>query len=389
MTQVLGTIVLDDTGNLVITPTGGKFTFVATPVDPPPVDPPPPPPPPPPPTTTWRGAIIDRDELMALPTSGLAWDVLLSAAKAQKVDGANLSDMHNQHDVGTLAVALAGVRLGDDALISKAEACLMDAIGTEANGDSMDVGRSLAAYVFAADVLGIRSGPIYEWLASFATKRIPHDNTGIPMTFRARAWETGTNASCQVGLCSVALAVYLRDREWLEDNWNAFRRMCGDTSSPFQLKPNQFGDPWQWDINNRVGIQQTGKVINGLNVDGAIVDMGRSNPKPTTSLVYKSDMSLYPWVSYNALAWAGMVLHRQGYPAFTVGNQALMRAAIFLRRLARDYNQMGWWGQDKKEDSKWIAHVAYGLPLSEYPITLPVGPHDQVGWADWLYPNPL
>jgi len=342
-------------------------------------------------TGVRSGVILDRSELMALKTEGAAWNAVYSRAKSQTVDGANLSDMHMQHDVGTLAVALAGVRLGDAALIAKAEACLKDAIGTEANGDSMDVGRSLAAYVIAADILDIRSGPIFEWLSSFTTKKIPHDNTGVPMTFRQRAWETGTNASCQVGLCSVALAVYLRDKSWIEDNWNAFRRYCGDTTSPFQLKPNQFGDPWQMDLSQRVGIQRKDAVKNGLNIDGANVDMGRSNPSPKPTLSYDARMSLYPWVSLNGAIWAALILHRQGYPAFEIQDKAILRAVKFLRRLAKDYNQPGWWGQDKKEDVKWLAHVAYpnDLPLSEYPITLPVADHDQVGWSDWTHPTGL
>ncbi len=388
-------------GKLVIAGVDGTLELVTAappPVDPPPVDPPPPPPPPPPvdpPSTITRGVILDHAELMdpvTHPMTGNAWAAVLNQAKAQSIDGANLSDMHMQHDVGTLAVALAGVRLQDAALIAKAKACLTDAIGTEAGGDSMDVGRSLAAYVIAADTLGIRSGPIFDWLDSFRTKRIPHDNTGALMTIRDRAWETGTNASCQVGLCSVALAVYLRDAEWVRENWDAYRRICGDKTSPFVLKPNTFGDPWQADINNRVGIQPVGAVKNGLNIDGAYLDMGRSNPKPTTSLKYDARMSLYPWVSLNGIIWAGLIFHhldRKAFPAFEIQDRAILRAVKFMRRLARDTGNMGWWGQDKKEDVKWLAHVAYpnDLPLSEYPITLPVGPHDQVGWSDWTHPT--
>jgi len=381
-----------DGGKLVITPIDGTLELVTAtppPVDPPPVDPPPVDPPPPPPSTTTHGVILDRAELMALPTTGNAWAAVLNQANSQSITGANLSDMNMQHDVGTLAVALAGVRLNSPALILKAKACLEDAIGTEAGGDSMDVGRSLAAYVIAADVLDIRSGPIFEWLDSFRTKKIPHDNTGALMTIRSRAWETGTNASCQVGLCSVALAVYLRDADWVRENWDAYRRICGDKTSPFTLKANTFGDPWQADISNRVGIQPVGAVKNGLNIDGAYLDMGRSNPIPKPSLSYDARMSLYPWVSLNGIIWAGLILHRQGFPAFEIQDRAILRAVKFMRRLARDTGNMGWWGTDKKEDVKWLAHVAYpaDLPLSEYPITLPVANHDQVGWSDWTHPT--
>jgi len=391
--------VTEENGRVVIAGVGVTLQLVTTappPVDPPPpppVDPPPPPPPvdPPTPGTITRGVILDRAELMALKTEGAAYDALHSSAQKQTITGAKLSDMHMQHDVGTLSVTLDGVRLDDPAMIAKGHACLENAIGTEAGGDWMDVGRSLAAYIIAADTLNIRSGPIFEWLAGFRTRLIPHDNTGKPMTLRERAWETGTNASCQVGLCSTAMAVYLRDADWLRDNWDAFRRYCGDKTSPFILKPNQFGDPWQMDLSTtgRVGIQPKGAVKNGLNIDGANVDMGRSNPSPKPSLSYDARNSLYPWVSLNGAIWAALILHRQGYPAFEIQDRAILRAVQFMRRLAKDYNQMGWWGQDKKEDVKWLAHVAYpnDLPLVEYPITLPVGPHDQVGWSDWTHPT--
>lgn len=31
--------------------------------------------------------------------------------------------------------------------------------------------------------------------------------------------------------------------------------------------------------------------------------------------------------------------------------------------------------------------AAAGMALSEYPITLPVANHDQVGWSDWTHPT--
>lgn len=325
---------------------------------------------------------------MSRPTTTPAWTAMNSAARAWTVGSADVGYMHNQDDVHALACALVGVRLNDTAMIDKAMAILKDAIGTEMHGDWLDVGRNMTAWFLTADILDIRSGEIYDWLASFQTKQLKHENTGKLMTLRQKAWETGTNASCQQGSSATAASIYLRDNDWLQHNWDCFRRICGDTTSPFQLLPNQFGDPWQANIDNRVGIQPD-VVINGLNINGAYLDMGRSNPKPVTPLKYSADTSQYPQVSLNALMWAGMMLYRQGFPAFEVGDRALMRAWQFLRRIADDYSQMAWWAADKKEDAKWIAHIAYGLPLDRYPISLPVGPHDQVGWADWIYPTGL
>jgi hypothetical protein len=118
-----------------------------------------------------------------------------------------------------------------------------------------------------------------------------------------------------------------------------------------------------------------------------VLDMGRSNPKPVHPLKYMADMSLYPWVNLNGTIAAALMLHRQGYPAFEIGDRAILRAVQFLRRIAGDYNEPGWWVATKKRDVKWIAHVAYGLSLDEYPIPQPVGADLQIGWTDWTHPT--
>ena len=80
MTQKISVAI--EGGKLVIT--GSEpFELVTTT---PPVDPPPPPPPvdpPPTPGTITRGVILDRAELMALPTNTPAWNAVYSRAKSQ------------------------------------------------------------------------------------------------------------------------------------------------------------------------------------------------------------------------------------------------------------------------------------------------------------------
>ena len=92
------------------------------------------------------GIWISREELMSLPTSGKAWDTLVSAAKSS-TSSPNVSDQNDMTDVNTLAKALVGVRTGNQQMISDVRTTIMKAIGTEAGGITLALGRNLAPYV--------------------------------------------------------------------------------------------------------------------------------------------------------------------------------------------------------------------------------------------------
>jgi hypothetical protein len=374
-------------GKIIIEGVGDTLELVAPPVQPPPpvVDPPPVDPPAPPPVATPRAVWIDHADLMALPTEGAAWGEVLKIAKSATADGANVSDMGSTHAQRTLAIALAGVRLGDANLIAKAIAALADAISTEDGGKWLDVGRNMGAYFIAADVLGIRSGPVFDWLKNFSTRTLPHDNTGKPVTLRGTAWSSGSNASSQEGFVLTALAAYLGDRELLDECWQRFRRYCGDRTVDWTLTSNMFGDQWQTQntTQGRVGILEAGATVGGMDVDGAVCnDLGRSN-RPDGALEYKTE-SLYPWVGLDGAFCAAVVLHRHGYPAFEIQDRALLRAIQWHKRMWTKYAEPRWWLPAKKKNVKWLAHVVYGLPLAEYPVTLPVDNH-LVPWVDWTH----
>lgn len=347
------------------------------PVEEPPEEPEPeepepePPEPTPPPAEPREGIWIDHDALMALPTNTPAWEAVLDWATSKSASGANVANQDSTHSRATLAMALAGVRGQDNELIDKATAALTGAIGTEEGARWLAIGRNLGAYIIAADILDIRSGPIFDWLRNFRTRTLKHNNSGNQITLRKSAWESGSNASSQEGFVYSALNAYLGDTEELKWCWDAFRRYCGDRSSPHTITSND--DSWQEYPNDPVGIQNKGATKNGINIDGAVSnDMSRGG-----TLKDPPGYTLYPWVGLNGAAFAALVLHRQGYPAFDIQDKALLRATIYLRKLGDTF-----WGKDKKEDAKWVLTQAYNLPLSEYPINLPVSFHDLIGWVD-------
>ena len=351
----------------------------APPATPPPAPTPPPatpaPPPPPPPAAT-AGVWIGLGDLRNLPTSGAAWNSIVDWAEQADTDG-NVSDQDSNHDQATLAAALYAARTGQGR--ERAIAALESAIGTEQGGDRrwLEVGRNLLGYIIAADVLGIRSGPVYDWLASFRTMRLRHNNSGELITLRQSAWSSGSNASAQEGAVATALAVYLGDQELLQWSWNAFRRYAGDRTSPHRITSNS--DAWQAVPSDPVGIQNSGAKKDGCSIDGAISnDMSRGGDD-----VCDPGYTQYPWVGLEGAVPAAMILSRQGFPAWDVSDRALRRAAVYLHSLVDVTGEGEWYDADRAADIKHLLNRRYGLG---YPVRYPVGGGRTVGFTDWTHP---
>lgn len=360
---------------------GGKeYAWDVTEV-PPPVEPPPPvtePEPPidvepdpvePPPPAAQPGVLISHEELMARPTSGIAWGAVLKTANTS-IGMPNLSDMNDDSELRAVACALAAVRLNDATLRVKATNILNAAIGTEENVRWLQLGRNLGGWIVVADILGIRSGPAFDWLDSFMDVKHPHNNTGTPETIQQNAWSSGSNASAQMGWVHAALAAYLGDKEAIAWGWMAFRRYCGDRNSAWQLENS--ASEWQVDNADPVGIQNAGATIGGVNVDGAVSsDMARGGGVSATP-----GYTAYPWVGLNGAILAAEVFYRAGYPAYTIADKALLRAATYLKNLGGD-----WYDASTRRDVKHLINRRYSV---SYPCALPVGASGLVGWTDVL-----
>lgn len=315
---------------------------------------------------------INQDELLALPMSGSAWDTVKSTSNCST--GANISDQNSNHDISTMGCALYAARTGDATARTKAITAIESAIGTEAGARWLAVGRNLGGYIIAADVLGIKSGPIYDWLSSFMTKKLAHDNNGTPITLKESAWASGSNASAQEGFVHAALASYLQNKSELDWNWAAFRRYTGDRTSPWKITSND--DSWQIIPSDPVGIQNSGAVKNSILIDGAISnDMSRGG-----SLAWPPAYTSYPWVGLEGAVPAALVLSRQGYPAWTVSNSALRRAATFLYNVKIASNDVNWYDTTRAPEIKHVLNKIYGLNYPEGPTKTNAR---TVSFTDW------
>jgi S-layer homology domain len=319
------------------------------------------------------GFWVTHDEIRRQPTSGSAWNRIVSAASMAGGD-ADVSDQDSDHDQWTLAAAIYTVRTGHQR--DRAVGALERAIGTEQGGRWLAVGRNLTGYIIAADLLGIRSGRAHDWLASFRTMRLEHNNSGEPITFRASAWESGSNASAQEGAAYTALAMYLNDGSMKRWSWDAFRRYAGDRTSPHRITSNS--DVWQQVPSDPVGIQNVGARRSGCSIAGAISnDMSRGG-----SNVCRPGYTAYPWVGLEGAVPAAVMLTRSGYSAFTVSNSALKRAAGYLMNLRRATGNVEWYDADRAPEIKHVLNRAYGMA---YPVQYPVAGGRTVGFTDYTH----
>ena len=305
--------------------------------------------------------------------SGAAWDNV-KAAMSSTVK-ANVADQNSTHDIVVMGQALVAVRTGNAADRTKALASLASGIGTESGARWLAIGRNLGGYIIAADLLDVRSGPTYDWLASFATRKLSENNGSTLVTMRQSAWVSGSNASAQEGFVASALAVYLRDKSLLDWSWTAFRRYAGDRTSPHHITSNS--DAWQMVPADPVGIQNKGAVKSGIRLDGAISnDMSRGG-----GLVWPPGYTSYPWVGLEGSVPAAVVLSRQGYPAFTIVDSALRRAAEYLYAVRVASGNVDWYDTSRAPEVKHVLNDVYGLGYPEGPTKLNAR---TFSYTDWL-----
>lgn len=355
------------------------------------------------------GIWIGPSELAALPASGAAWDAVLAGADDLATTSADVSDQDSNHDVFTFAAALVCARTGERCV--EARAAVVEAIGTEEatlttprvppENQWLPVGRNLAAYVIAADVLGLYAdgdptsdgSRVEAWIASFPGRV---GSEGVELA----PFLSGSNATSQVGFVYAAIAAYLEDAAMLERAWDAFRTFACDPTAPDREgidvdKGVEFG--WAHDDAMPCAINPLGatKVVPaGLpgagtehRIDGVIInDMRRGG-----EYQWPPGYTQYPWVGLEGIVPAAVVLHRRGYPAFDVADAAVRRAVEYLLWLGDELGQSRtctvdcWWDFDRATDVKHLAGAFYDLEL---PYEAPVGRGRTIGYTDWTHPRP-
>ncbi len=316
------------------------------------------------------GILIAPADLARLPVSGSAWSGLKARA-----DGAlgtpNISNQDDGTDLTVLAKALVYARTGITSYRSSVVSALKSAVGTEAGGRTLALGRNLPGYVIAADLIGLRQAdPAFDrdvfrpWLRSLLTKNL--DGLTLVSTHERRPNNWGTHA----GAARAAVAAYLGDAAELARTAQVFRGYLGDRTAYASFS---FGDlTWQCDAARPVAINRAGCMKAGTPVGGAMTEeMRRSG-----AFSWPAKFTDYAWEGLQGALLQAELLRRAGYDSWAWSDRALYRAVWYL------YEQLGWSAQGDDEWQPWLINRRYG---TSFPVKAPARTGKNFGYTDWLY----
>jgi hypothetical protein len=307
--------------------------------------------------------LIPKAALMARPTSGSEWTNVRNWA-AKSASGADLSNQDSDANVIVLAKALVHARTGNATYKSQVVSVLNRLPNTENGGRTLALARELPAYVLAADLVGYRTTGFVSWLKSVRTERL--DGRTLISTHEDRPNNWGTHA----GAARVAIDLYIGDTADLARAWKVFQGWAGDRS---QYAGFDYGDTsWQYRPSAPVGINPAGATKSGRNIDGVLPDdlrRGGSFPKIGSSGVS------YSWEGLQGALLQAELLHRAGYPAYSVSSSAMKRAYAWLQRN----------GSNASGDDTWQPHLVNKRYGTKFRAPVPSNPGKNFGFTDWLY----
>jgi hypothetical protein len=322
--------------------------------------------------SSGEGILLSRAELMALPTSGPAWDAIM--ARVQNPSGGSYRlGTRDDSNMDVLAHALAGARLDDERykrfVRDKVEQMMA---APRKESDLLGTLRHLQTYIISADLIDLRSfdpaldARFRRWLA--AEIRFEYSGGGggsVISTHERKPNNFGTHA----GASRIAAALYLDDAEELKaarDVWYGWA-----TGDPDFVPEDRVwtGTDWQCSDSRPSGINAEGCTRGDHSLDGVIPeDQERcgdySWPPCATNYIHGATdgMLLSFWM-----------LARHGEDPWAWGDQAALR-------------QMRWKYEVQQPPYggfRWqipVVEAAYGLDL---PGNDPTATSTNFGFADW------
>jgi hypothetical protein len=310
---------------------------------------------PPAPPVAVEGLWFSPEDIADLPMSGPAWEELLAGAN-QDLSQPNIGDQDDRTGLYCFAAAIVWTR---DPMVyaehyERATKCLDDlvAAGDPSSADAVGDGRSLAwarngfGYAATADLLDYRPPEVVAYMEDLADSFIctQMEVTLFEMaTLRPNNWGT-------LGLGSLAaIYVYLGNEERLDQLHTQIEAALEGPVQPYaddrwdleeqpswQEHPE---DPSSWRLITPAGLTK-----DGLDLDGIVPeDMQRGEPGAFDGSSYTSwSHTNYPWETIQGLATAARVLERRGYPVWSLGDSAILRAVERYNRLADESGNLEW-----------------------------------------------
>lgn len=318
---------------------------------------------------------ITHAEIMARPTSGEAWNRMKAAAD-QSTANPDLSNQDDNTNVYVLAAALVYARTGDAKYKTKVVAACGKVIGTENGARTLALGRELAAYIVAADLVSLPdAGRFNAWLDTIPDKRMS-DGKSLVQCMEQRPNNWGTMAMGSLA----ALAVYRNNQALLDHVAECYLGYIGNRHKGWTKFI--YGDDlsWQFEPNEPVGINHRGATKNGLNIDGIMPDdMRRMGPFRNPPLANQS----YPWEGLQGAAVCAEILSRtpDHKRAWEQQYDAIYRAVSALYRVNSPATGDDLW-------TVWLVNRAYkdeGYRL--FPTSNSAYHGKNMGWTSWSHAN--
>ena len=342
--------------------------------------------------TAIPGVWINKSEIAALPMSGSAWTALLSRANTT----CTTPDLSNQDDMANvcvLAKALVFARTGATSYRTGVISALtyIASYGTY-SGRALALGRELAAYVIAADVIDLKTyDPTLD--GRFCTKikqLVTTYTSGGPSNLIECHELRPNNWGTLCGGSRAAVAAYLNDQVEIDRIAKVFKGWVGDRASyvgfKFQTTATQDARTWSPTPIAMVPVNPASATVlwNGkaYNVAGAVID---DISRGCATFQWPPCHTGYAWEGLAGAVVQAEILHRRGYPAYEWQTQALRRAyedPLWLHNTTGGY----WFdeGTISGDDNwqPWLANKRYGIHL---PTRTPTKPGKQMGFSDWTH----
>lgn len=284
------------------------------------------------------------------------------------IETPNVSDQDDPDNVRTLAAALMFVRTGEATYAERVQRSLDRVQGSERGARILAVGREVAAYVIAADLIQL-NGPAEDkfkrWLRDIQHRRFRGMSLREAHEIRPNNWGTHAGAS------RLAIAMYLNDRQEIERAAHVFKGWLGESDG---WQGFVFGKrSWQAHWWRNFAINPEGAFLNHRSVDGVLPDDQRRGgtfrwPPPKENYVYEA---------LQGAVLQAILLDSLGYPVWEWGDRALYRAMNWLHEQA-NYPAEG--------DDTWIPYVINHFYQVSFPVRSVTRPGKGFGFADWLYP---
>lgn len=325
---------------------------------------------------------IGPDELAMLEMQGDAWKNLKK--QAMKPPGRpDLSIYKQRNNVRVLAKALVYARCKLEAAhrqcknfdLKKLHLEVVDQIAMiineKINGNTLALGRKLAAYVIAANLVKLPAEEDKVFRVWLRNVRYLQPDSQSKKTLVSTHEDRPNNWGTHAGASRIAIAAYLDDGEDIHRSATVFKGWLGDSTAYSSFR-YEHGLSWQCHADKPVGINPKACTKNGHSVDGVLADDQRRGgrfqwPPPKENYVYEA--------LQGAMVQA-VILHRRGYDSFNWQDQALLRAYRWLYEIA-DFPAEG--------DDTWqlpLVDCYYGTSFWNGKKTR-IGKN--MGWTGWTH----